>query len=206
MKMLETAAIAMCSKHLGKVAGASLFAAGLLFLVGCQGVSAGGPSGQSSTLSLLNSSLDFGSVAIGNSRTLTVTATNSESASITISSVAISTKYFSLVAPSLPIAVAAGQSTTISIKFVPNAGGTFSATLAITSDPSNPVTNLTLIGSGASPGQLTLNPASEDFGSVTVGSRQSQTVTLTNNSDTGCRPERSLHGRLRTPIRRQLEW
>ena len=180
--MLETAAIAMCSKHLGKVAGVLLLVASLLFLVGCQGVSSAGSSGQQfSTLSLPSPSLDFGSVAPGSSKILTFSATNSGPAAIAISTVAISTKYFSLVAPSLPIAVAAGQSITISVKFVPNAGGAFNAMLAITSDASNPVTNLTLTGSGASTGQLTLNPASEDFGSVTVGSKQSQTITLTNS-------------------------
>lgn len=183
--MLENTPIAMCPKRFGTVAGAMLLVAGLLLLVGCQGVSAAGPSGQqqSSTLSL-PSSLDFGTVAISNSKTLTVTVTNSGPASVTISSVAISTKYFSLVAPTLPITVAAGQSTTVSIKFAPNAAAAFNATLAITSDASNPLTNLSLLGTGtgtSAPGQLALDPASEDFGSVTVGAKQSQTVTLTNN-------------------------
>ncbi len=184
--MLKTAAIAICPKHLGKVAGGLLLLAVLTFLVGCQGVSAAGSSGQqqSTTLSLLTATADFGSVAVGSSKTLTVTATNSGPASVTVSGAAISTKYFSLVAPSLPITVAAGQSTAIGIKFTPNAAGAFNATLSITSDASNPVPNLTLsgtgTGTGTTPGQLTLNPAGEDFGSVTVGAKQSQTLTLTN--------------------------
>jgi hypothetical protein len=184
LTMLKTAAIAICPKHLGKVAGGLLLLAALTFLVGCQGVSAAGSSGQqqSTTLSLLTATADFGSVAVGSSKTLTVTATNSGPASVTVSGAAISTKYFSLVAPSLPITVAAGQSTAIGIKFTPNAAGAFNATLSITSDASNPVPNLTLsgTGTGTTPGQLTLNPASEDFGSVTVGAKQSQTLTLTN--------------------------
>ena len=184
--MLKTAAIAICPKHLGKVAGGLLLLAALTFLVGCQGVSAAGSSGQqqSTTLSLLTATADFGSVAVGSSKTLTVTATNSGPASVTVSGAAISTKYFSLVAPSLPVTVAAGQSTVIGIKFTPNAAGAFNATLSITSDASNPVPNLTLsgtgTGTGTTPGQLTLNPASENFGSVTVGAKQSQTLTLTN--------------------------
>ena len=184
--MLETASKAICSKHLGKVAGASLLMAAVTFLVGCQGLStASSPNQQqSSTLSLLTTAVDFGSVAAGSSKTLTVTATNSGPASVTVSSAAISTKYFSLIAPSLPITVAAGQSTTISIQFTPNAVGAFNATLSITSDASNTVTKLSLsgtgTGTGTTPGQLTLSPASELFGSVTVGARQSQTVTLTN--------------------------
>src|ERR1035438_6621917 len=134
--MLKTAAIAICPKHLGKVAGGLLLLAALTFLVGCQGVSAAGSSGQqqSTTLSLLTATADFGSVAVGSSKTLTVTATNSGPASVTVSGAAISTKYFSLVAPSLPVTVAAGQSTVIGIKFTPNAAGAFNATLSITSD------------------------------------------------------------------------
>ena len=134
-RMPQTAVIAMRSKHPGKVAGALLLVAGLLLLVGCQGVSAAGSSGQqqSGTLSLLTSTLVFGSVAVGSSKTLTVTATNSGPASLTISSVAISTKYYSLVAPSLPLAIAAGQSATISIKFAPSAAGIFNTCLLYTS-------------------------------------------------------------------------
>src|SRR5271169_695632 len=132
--MLETAARTICSKRLGKVAGSLVLLVGLTFLVGCQGVSAAGSSSQqqSSTLSLLSTSLDFGGVAAGSSKTLTVTATNSGPASLTVSSASISTKYYSLISPSLPITVAAGQSITISIKFTPNAAGAFNATLAVT--------------------------------------------------------------------------
>ncbi|MGO9085749.1 MAG: choice-of-anchor D domain-containing protein, partial [Terriglobales bacterium] len=160
-----------------------LLLAGLTFLVGCQGLSAAGSSSQQpTTLSLLNTTLDFGSVAAGSSATLTATATNSGPASVTVSSATISTKYFSLAAPSLPVTVPAGQSATISIKFAPNAPGAFKATLSITSNASNTVPELTLSGTGtaATSGTLTLNPASQDFGSVTVGAKQSQSVTVTN--------------------------
>jgi len=182
--MLETVARVICFKHLGKVPGALVLLAGLTFLMGCQGVSAAGSSSQkqSSTLSLLTPTLDFGSVSAGSSKTLTVTATNSGPASVSVSSSAISTQYFCLIAPSLPITVAAGQSTTISIKFTPNAAGAFSATLSITSDAANTATNLPLSGTGTAPGQLMLNPASEGFGNVTVGGKQSKTLTLTNTS------------------------
>src|ERR1051326_9071553 len=104
--MQEAPRIAKYSKPLAKVAGAVLLLAGLLLLVGCQGVSAAGQQ-QSSTLSLLTSTLEFGSVATGSSKTLTVTATNSGPASVTISSAPISTNYYSLVAPSLPVVIAA---------------------------------------------------------------------------------------------------
>ena len=169
---------------LGRAASALLLVAGLAFLIGCQGLSAGGSSLQQqiSTLSA-NYSLAFGSVAAGSSKTLPITISNSGSASVTISSVAISTKYFSLVSPSLPLTVAAGQNASISVKFTPNEAGAFNATAAITSNASDAVMNVALSGAGTAsvvPGQLTLSPASEVFGNVSVGAEQSQTVTLTN--------------------------
>ncbi len=163
---------------------------GLTFFVGCQGLSAGGSSQQTSTSSKSTSnglafgvsSIDFGSVPAGSNRTKTFTATNSGSASITISSAAISSQTFLLTSPTLPVTLAAGQNTTIGVEFAPNAAGTFDATLAVTSDASNPVTDFSLTGTGTAvaDGQLTPNSTSEAFGSVTVGAQQSQTVTLTN--------------------------
>jgi hypothetical protein len=130
---------------------------------------------------LTSASLNFGSVKTGFSKTISTTATNSGSASLTISSIAISTRYFSLSSPTLPITIAAGQSVQISVAFLPNAAGTFNATLSITSTASDPITSLSLSGTGTSAvGQLNLNPASEDLGSVPVGGKQSARVTLTN--------------------------
>jgi len=180
--MLKTVAGPSSSNYLTKSAGALLLLACLTFLVGCQGVSAAGPSSQQLTgnLSLGTGSLGFGSVAAGSSKTLPVTATNSGTRSVTISSTAISSKYFSLVAPGLPVTIAAGQSSTLSIRFTPNATGVFNATATVTSDASNSLTALSLSGIGTADGQLGLSQTSEDFGSVAVGAQQSQTVTLTN--------------------------
>jgi Protein of unknown function (DUF1573)/Abnormal spindle-like microcephaly-assoc'd, ASPM-SPD-2-Hydin len=183
--MLKTAAKANYSKHFGKVAGALLVVVGLTFLVGCQGFSTGKSSSQqppSGTLSLGGASLDFGSVTAGTSKKLTVTAWNTGTASVTVSSVSISSKYFTLSGPSLPIAIFAGQTYPMSLEFTPNAAGAFSATVSITSNASDSSTTLSLTGTGVSSGQLAVNPASESFGSVTVGSQSNQTVTLTNNS------------------------
>jgi hypothetical protein len=184
LTMLKTAAKAIDSKHLGKVAGALLVVAGLTFLVGCQGFSTGKSSSQqaSGILSLSGASLDFGSVTAGTSKKLTLTASNTGTASITVSSVSISSKYFALSGTSLPIAIFAGQSSPISVVFTPNAAGAFSATVSISSNASDSSTTLSLAGTGVSSGQLAVNPASESFGSVTVGSQSNQTVTLTNNS------------------------
>jgi len=182
--MLNTAAKAIYSKLVGKVAGALLLVLGLTFLVGCQGFSSSKSSTQQplGILALSGASLDFGSVTTGKSKTMTMTASNTGTASITVSSASISSKYFSLSAPNLPITIAAGQSSPVSVVFTPNASGAFSATATIASTASDSSTALLLTGDGVASGQLQVSPTTENFGSVTVGSQNNQTITLTNNT------------------------
>jgi hypothetical protein len=185
LTMLETAAKSIHLKHLAKVAGTSLLLAGLAFLVACQGFSSSKSATtqqvQSGTLSLSSASLDFGSVAAGTSKTLTITASNTGTASITVSSASISSQYFSLNAPSLPIAVLVGQSVPITLVFAPNAAGSFSATVSVITNAANNPAVFSLTGTGvAASGQLAPSSASENFGSVTVGSNQSLSETVTN--------------------------
>src|SRR5580704_8665535 len=165
-----------------KVAGVLLLLAGLSFLAGCQGVSTGNSTQALGTLSLPNPSLAFGNVSPGSTKTISVTATNTGTATVNVSSVSISTKYFAVTAPSLPVSIAAGQSTPISLAFTPNTTGTFNATMTIGSDASDAQTMVALSGAGATPsaGVLSSNPATESFGSVADGTTQSQTVTLSN--------------------------
>jgi len=157
----------------------------LATMVGCQGVSTSKSATQtlqSGTLSLSGASLDFGSVTSGTSKTLSMTFSNTGTASITVSSASISSQYFSVSAPSLPMAILAGQSIPVSFVFSPNATGTFNATVSITTNASNSAATLSLTGTGVANGQLAVNPGNEIFGSVTVGSQSNQTVTLTNNT------------------------
>jgi len=157
----------------------------LALLVGCQGLSAGAPSSQqqpppAGTLALASSSVNFGSVKVGASKTLTVTASNSGKASLTVNSAVPSSKDFSLTQPALPLTIAAGQNATLSLMFKPSASGTDSASLAIGSDASNSSLSLPLTGTGVAAGQLALSPTTIAFGNVTVGVSLTQSETLTN--------------------------
>jgi hypothetical protein len=168
-----------------RVVGLVLLAGSLALLAGCQGLSGGGSSNPppSSTLSLTAGYLSFGSVAAGETKTLQVTALNSGTASITVSSVTISSKYFSLSAPNLPATIGVGETANLTVVFSPNAAGNFNATASITSNATNTATSLSLMGTGTGTtqqGALTSNPATEDFPSVTVGSNEPETITLTN--------------------------
>ena len=168
----------------GKFAGALLLLASLLLMVGCQGLSAGPNQAPTGNLSFGSGTLDFGNVGAGGNKTLSIIATNTQSTSVTISSITTSTQYFALTAPSLPVTIAAGDTATFTLKFTPNAVGSFAATASVTSDATTAVPDLALSGTGTADGQLDLNPASQIFGSVLVGAKQSQTVTLTNSSST----------------------
>ncbi len=155
-------------------------------MVGCQGFSSGNSAasqqGSSGTLSLSGTTVDFGNVTVGTSATLTMSVTNTGTTSITVSGVSISSQYFSLSAPSLPVTVLAGQGSRITLVFSPNAPGVFNATATITSDASPGTATVALTGTGIATGQLASNPGNESFGNVAVGSQSSQTVTLTNNT------------------------
>jgi trimeric autotransporter adhesin len=154
-------------------------------MVGCMGFSSSRTAtvqAPTSTLSIGGSVLAFGTVTTGASKTLSMTLSNSGSASITVNSVSISSQAFSLKAPAIPTTIAAGQSAAITIAFTPISAGDIKATASIVSDASDGNASFSLPGTGISSGQLDANPASESFGTVTVGKQSTQTITLTNNS------------------------
>ncbi|MBZ5600621.1 MAG: choice-of-anchor D domain-containing protein [Acidobacteriia bacterium] len=128
-----------------------------------------------------NSALDFGNVVVDGSKTLTVTVTNETSSGVTLVSAAVSKAAFTLTAPTLPVTIAAGQSTALSISFTPNSTGTTSATLTIESDAPTPEIALPLSGNGVIAGELSANPTSLSFGSIQVGNSQTLSETLTNS-------------------------
>jgi hypothetical protein len=160
----------------------------LASLTGCQGVSGASPSNQqpaqTGTLALDTPSLSFGSVLIGHSSSLSVRASNSGTASLTISAAQASAPEFSQSAPALPLTVAAGQSVTLSVTFSPSAAGDVTGTISIVSNASNGAVSMSLSGNGVAPGSITANPASLAFGSVALGNSQQESSTLTNNGGT----------------------
>ena len=126
------------SAHSIRTAGALIVLASVAMLVGCQGVSAGNSSQPpNGDLSFATMALNFGSVAAGTSKTMTVSATNSGTKAVTVNSAAMTN--ICLAAPSLPVVVGPGQSTTLSVKFTPNSAGTFSGTVSVSSDAANAV-------------------------------------------------------------------
>ena len=172
-----------------------MHSAGLIFLVlagallaGCNATKvASNPTStqaQAATLSAGSTSLNFGNVAVGSSKTLPLTLSNGtgQSASIQVSQFSVSGSAFHASGVALPITLAAGQSAIVNVAFQPLAGGATSGTISISSTAANPLLTLSLSGTGLAAGQLGVSPASMNFGNVTVGSSQSQTGTLTAGS------------------------
>lgn len=131
-------------------------------------------------------SLSFGNVTTGSSSTLAEKLTNSGGSAVTISQISASGTGFSFGGISLPLTLAANQSVTFNASFAPQTAGSASGSLVISSNGSNPTFSVAVTGTGALPGQLAISPSTVNFGSVTVGTTQNQsgTLTATNSSVT----------------------
>jgi Abnormal spindle-like microcephaly-assoc'd, ASPM-SPD-2-Hydin len=100
------------------------------------------------SLSLGVSSLDFGAVGVGSSRSLAGTLTTNGS-SVTISSATLNSSEFSLVGVSFPLTIAAGEKVPFTVKFTPQMGGTASAGIVFNGDASSSSSAQNLTGEGA---------------------------------------------------------
>jgi centrosomal CEP192-like protein/HYDIN/CFA65/VesB family protein len=129
-------------------------------------------------------SLSFGSVQTGSKKTLSETLTNSSTSAVTISQVIPTGTGFSFSGMTPPVTLSPNQSFTFSVTFAPISTGSTSGALSITSNAANTPLSIPLTGSGSTvtAGQLAVNPASMNFGNVTVGSTQKQTATLSASS------------------------
>ena len=123
---------------------------GVAYDIGAYELGAGGtlPPPTQGTLSVSPQSVAFGNVLIGTSTKQSVTLSNSTSASITVSSVGITGTGFSQTGPALPLTLASGQSSSITVTFAPQNSGSVSGALQISSNASNPSVSVALSGTG----------------------------------------------------------
>jgi len=95
--------------------------------------------------------LDFGSVNVGSSSAQTVSMTNSGSASVTISQAAASGAGYSITGLAVPFTLGPGSAASFSVQFAPQAGGSVSGGVTLTSNaPGSPAT-IALSGTGVAP-------------------------------------------------------
>ena len=153
--------------------------AAILSTTGCVGVtSKGAATSGSLTLSLSPTSITFGNITVGQTSTKSVTLTNSGTGILMISGISVSGSEFTASGPHLPLALSAGQSSSINVVFKPTADTPATGTITITSDAVEPSMIVALAGEGATIAALNASPNSIAFGSVAVGSEVAKTVQL----------------------------
>jgi Abnormal spindle-like microcephaly-assoc'd, ASPM-SPD-2-Hydin len=143
-------------------------------------------TGAQAAISASPSLVSFGTVAVGQTSSQTVTISNPGSASLTISRATVSGSGFSPSGLATPLTILPGQSSSFSVAFKPGTASSFSGAVSLASNaPRSPLT-IGLSGTGGTATQvaITASPSSVSFGTVNVGSSAAQTVTLRNSGTT----------------------
>jgi hypothetical protein len=136
-------------------------------------------SSQSYLLSANASSMNFGNTLVGSSVSQTITLTNTGTASVNLSQVAITGAGFTASGFTGAVALAAGQSFSLTVSFAPATAGSAMGSLSFVSSATNSPTTISLSGNGVQP-QISVIPASVSFGNVTVGVTNTQMVAISN--------------------------
>ena len=158
-----------------------LIAAGLvcLLLTGCGSVLVGKAASTSSgsgTLVVSTSTLAFGSVAVGQTASASVSLSNGGTAAVSVSQIDVAGQYFSTPGQSNQgISIAAGDKYNLKVQFAPQTTGAETGTLTLVSPAGN--VSIALSGTGmADPGVL--NGLTCTTNSMTGAGTDSCTVTL----------------------------
>ncbi|MHB1023877.1 MAG: choice-of-anchor D domain-containing protein [Acidobacteriaceae bacterium] len=161
---------------------------GVLVIYSFLAITGCGTGVSSSSLSVSQSAVNFGSVAVGQQATQSLTLSNSGPIAIQLQSASLTGTGFTVGGASMPMTLNAGQKVTLQVGFKPSSTGNMSGQLAIaTNSSAGPAqSDVTLSGTGitqttptpVSSPILTINPTTLSFGTVTAGSTASKTITL----------------------------
>ncbi len=101
-----------------------------------------------SELTLQPNSISFGDVEVGSIKTKPFALTNSGSVTVEVTQADITGTSFTLDGPSLPLALAAGETASFSATFSPDTEGGSAGSISFVSDADNSPTTLSLSGNG----------------------------------------------------------
>jgi hypothetical protein len=157
----------------------------ILVTSGCVGAAGKSPNAAAATgpsIEISPSTVSFGDLAVGQSATKTVTVTNNGTEVLTVSGISVTGTGFSASGPKLPMSLSAGQSASISTVFKPTGANADTGTIKIASNADGSPSLVALSGTGTTTNaaELTATPSSVAFGSVAVGSEETQTIKLAN--------------------------
>ncbi len=137
-----------------------------------------------STLTLSQTSLDFGRVQVGDRQSLGLQLSNSGATALTLGQLTAGGDYTVSAGscPSPVMALAPGASCTLQVAFAPSATGTRPGALDIASSASTLPLAVSLTGLGVQ-SQLQVSPAKLDFGALPTGAAASLSLTLANTGN-----------------------
>ena len=133
------------------------------------------------TLSANPTSLAFGSANAGTTISKSLTLTNNGTGNVTISQVTVSAKDITTSGFQTPLTLTPGQSQTMNVAFQPATAETVAGNVTVTNSLGT-YTVVAVSGTGLQAG-ISLTPASTNFGSVPVGSTNSQTIQIGNTGN-----------------------
>jgi hypothetical protein len=148
-------------------------------------VSVTGSGTASASIQTDKTSLSFGNVNVGSSKSLALNISNSGNDTLTISSITTSNPRFTVAIDSrilLP-----GEAFDDTVHFSPTVLGAVSANLTLTSNASTSPTILPMSGTGAGVMTMTIDHANISFGDVAVGAYKDTTLTITNTGNDSLR-------------------
>jgi len=124
-------------------------------------------------------SLDFGSVTIGQTNSLSFSVLNA--GDIPLTGTATSPAPFAITSGN-SYNVAGGQTQTVTVAFAPDSTATFNGWIVFTSDGGNSINAVS--GSGLTPGSISVTPAAYDFGTLVTGTTAQVGFVVTNSGGT----------------------
>jgi hypothetical protein len=93
-------------------------------------------------------SLNFGNVVVGSSGSQTITLSNAGTATVTVSQAVVSGTGYTMSGLTMPMTLAAGATTSFSVKFAPTSAGSDSGSVTVTSNTPNSPTMVATSGTG----------------------------------------------------------
>ncbi|HUS84047.1 MAG TPA: choice-of-anchor D domain-containing protein, partial [Anaerolineales bacterium] len=136
-------------------------------------------------ISTSTSTVDFGTVTVGQSKDRTFTLSNTGEATLNVASLTESSLHFSKVSPSTPFSISPGNSRTVTVRFTPQSTGSKSTALSIYSDdPDEPTKTVQLTGVGLPASTRIIRLVGDlAFGNVRVGQTATRMLTICNDGN-----------------------
>jgi len=157
----------------------SALVAVLLWTGGCTGMVSGASRPQSA-VQVIPGALDFGNVGVGKQVSHSATLVNTSKATVTLTKAILSSTEFSISGLRFPLYLQAGQKSNFTVSYKGSRAGKADGTLSFNGQPASATVTLTA-SVGSSTRQLTVSPASHDFGNVTVNTAATAALILTNS-------------------------